>query len=667
MAFLISGILLSNSVNISKTAVVSAAFFITVLSLIKRDFLLFLFIPLSIFLNSQTSKVAELPNRFLDTKIDVTGNIYKNPEKRQSSWRLFINVKKVETGRDIFETDINIVVYSKELPVNTYYGSIINIKNLRLETIHEFKNPGSFSLKNHFKRMGILYSAFINNPKNIAILGLSRDSNYPLYQINKFRRNYEDFVRRTLNEPESEIINAITIGASGGVSEKIRNDFSKLGISHLLAISGLHIGALSFFIFFVTKWILKRSRYLLLMYEVPKIASIITIFPIIIYAALAGFATPVVRALIMITVYFLTVFFGREESKINILALAAILILLADPMSLFNLSFRLSFIAVGGIIIFHQLFPFELNTFANKLSSMIKTTVAATFFTLPIVINSFGYLPVSTVPANFFAVPLVELFVVPAGLLSIIFYPVSKSICELILIFNAKILSIIIYFADLLLSADYSYFTVPDINKRGYLFFVLTFVLMAANRFSKKMKYLAILAFLGFTILLFINNDRKYNAHTFEINFLDAGTKSYSLINLPNNKKILVSGGYSYYSKSDFTENAGVIPFLLERGITKLDYLWFLSTDNSHLEGAAAIAERIDLKNIWTNGSRLDGKLWKIIREKNIEWKNVQEELEVLYFGDIKISFIKPNVNNKIWNSKEPRPVVISIANQEHR
>ncbi len=656
--FLICGILISGSINIPKNLLIALTIFTALLSYFKKDIFLMAFFPLAMFLSHQAEINNSLPENLLNKKLSISGKLYKNPEKRETTWRLFINVKEVKTPSQQLKTNIKIVAYSKKPLLNAYYGSSIRIENLKLETLSEFKNPGSFSLKKHFNKKGILYTAFISNPRNIKILGLYEKKDYLLFRINKFRKGYEGFVRSNVSGPESEIINAVTIGAKGAISQKTRKNFSKLGISHLLAISGLHIGAISLFFFFIVKWLLKRSEYLLLMYEVPKIASLITIIPVIFYASLAGFSTPVVRASIMITIYFLSVFFNRDESKINILAAAAIIILLLDPRSFYDLSFRLSFIAVGGIIIFHHFFPFKLNTIKDKLASMLKTTVGATFFTLPLIINNFSYLPVATIPANFFAVPLVEFIIVPTGLLSIIFYPISESVCELLLIFNSKIINMVFYLADYILSFKYSYFTVPNIGNLGYFLFVSTGVLLSLNRFSKKIIYFALITFLGFTLTLIINNNQTSRANKAKIYFLDAGAKYYNLITFQN-KKILITGGYSYLSNSDFAENAGVVPFLLKKGVTKIDYLWLLSTDRSHLKGAEAILERINIENIWTNGSKLNDELWKIVREKNIKWKNIRDDLEELHFGDTKISFIKPYVGNQIWNSNEPKPVLI--------
>ena len=115
-----------------------------------------------------------------------------------------------------------------------------------------------------------------------------------------------------------------------------------------------------------------------------------TILPIFLYAAIAGFSTSTVRAFIMISLYLLSIVIGKEEYRINTLSAAALIILLWHPWSLFELSFQLSFAAVFAILLAHKFYPFKFTTLEDKFYSLVKTTVAATLVTFPLVANSFG-------------------------------------------------------------------------------------------------------------------------------------------------------------------------------------------------------------------------------------------------------------------------------------
>ncbi|NIP31275.1 MAG: DNA internalization-related competence protein ComEC/Rec2 [Candidatus Dadabacteria bacterium] len=543
-------------------------------------------------------------------------------------------------------------------------GYSVLIKNIKLKEIEDYKNPGSFSLKKHFKNQGILYTAFINNNNQLEVTGYYSYFSFK-NRINKFRKSYENFVRGKIDYPNNEIIIALTVGEKGGIPEELKSKFSYLGISHLFAISGLHIGFIGFLFYFVINWFLKRSKYLLLMYEVPKIASLITIFPIFLYTAIAGFATPVVRAFIMISLYLFSIFLGKQDNKANILATAALIILIFDSSAIKSLSFQLSFLAVGGILLFNKIFPMRFSSLYEKFLSLIKTTIAATLFTLPLVINSFGFFPISSIPANFVAVPLVEFLIVPLGFISILLYLVSHDLAEFTLKINEKFVSLIVDFVEKAASFKYVQMTVQHIDFAGYVLLAFVFLSLILILVSNKAKYVALIFFTIFSI--YIITHRSPGNGNLEINFLDSGNKTYALINTHHGKNILISSGYSHYGESDFIEKAALVPFLLKKGITRIDYLWLFSTDKSRLKGANAILERIKVKSIWTNGAKLNGKLWRNIKENDIIWKNFQASTEKFVLGNTKFSFIKPRGVFKIYDSKHPKPIILIVENNDNK
>jgi competence protein ComEC len=150
--------------------------------------------------------------------------------------------------------------------------------------------------------------------------------------------------------PSSGILKALVLGERGDVPEEITEQFTGAGIAHLLAISGDHLGIVALLSFSLLLWILKRSEFLLLSISVKKWAAGLTIPFIVLYTFIAGAGISVIRATIMVITFFLSILFSRERNLLHTLALAAFLILLFSPPSLFDVSFQLSFLAVFSML-----------------------------------------------------------------------------------------------------------------------------------------------------------------------------------------------------------------------------------------------------------------------------------------------------------------------------
>ncbi len=234
----------------------------------------------------------------------------------------------------------------------------------------------------------------------------------------------------------------------------------------------------------------------------PKLTAAITIFPVFIYMALAGFATPVVRAFIMAAVYLISIVIGRGENKLNTLAVAAFIILIWYPWALFELSFWLSSASVFGIIIINKLYPIRLNTFKDKFPSSVKVTLAASFATLPFIINSFGDFSVVSVPANPISVPLVELFIVPLGLVSFSCFLISKTLARFFVSADIFVIKSLLWGIGHLLKIPLSSLTVPFLSSVSSVFYATAAAAFLFKKSYPRLKFLFPVFILGFLFTL---------------------------------------------------------------------------------------------------------------------------------------------------------------------
>ena len=109
-------------------------------------------------------------------------------------------------------------------------------------------------------------------------------------------------------------------------------------------------------------------------------------------------------------------------------------------------------------------------------------------------------------------------------------------------------------------------------------------------------------------------------------------------------------------------ERSVISPFLLTTDINTIDYLILTALDKDHLEGVKNLLQKFKVKRLWTNGAKLDGELWNLVRSKNIGWKNIMDEVENFEVEGVRIEFYKPRGYYKMTDSSRPYPLILSLT-----
>ena len=153
---------------------------------------------------------------------------------------------------------------------------------------------------------------------------------------------FEQSIDKAFDGQSRAILKGLILGERGEITPEIKEAFSKTGFMHGLAVSGLHVG----FIVLIFSTIFK-------LLQIPYRPNLLlTMFSALFYMFLIGFKPPVVRATIIIELYLLGLILQRRSNPLNLLATAALIILMINPLELFQASFQLSFVAVLSIFIF---------------------------------------------------------------------------------------------------------------------------------------------------------------------------------------------------------------------------------------------------------------------------------------------------------------------------
>ena len=204
---------------------------------------------------------------------------------------------------------------------------------------------------------------------------------------------------------ELAVLAALTTGIKEDLSDELREAYSVAGVSHVLALSGLHIGLIYGFMLLLLTPLWKRSNW-------AKAVSILFMISVLwLFAVFTGLSASVVRSVIMFSIHAIAMFREERPASLHILAVTAFLMLLCRPLWLFDISFQLSFVAVASIILLQPrisaLLPQTNNWLLNRGKDLLTVSIAAQVGTAPLVILYFHRFSMHFLLSNLLILPLV--------------------------------------------------------------------------------------------------------------------------------------------------------------------------------------------------------------------------------------------------------------------
>ena len=282
----------------------------------------------------------------LPQKTVLAGWLYREPERLPHRTRLYLAV----TQRDVqgaARPAVGRVLVSVRHPSGAWqYGDVVRLP-VRLRAPRNFRTPGSFDHEGYLARRSIYVTAFVWNDDEIEKIG-TRGSSIR-HWLEQVRRRIGAFFDAHLARHNAAVLRALIIGDRSGIDRSLQDAFARAGVAHVLAISGLHIGIVAAVAYNAWWWLLGRSRRLLLSWTMPRLAALLAIPSVLLYAGLAGGRVATWRAVVMVLVYLGSILIGRQHEVYRSLALAALLISAIWPGAVFEVSFQLSFVAVLAI------------------------------------------------------------------------------------------------------------------------------------------------------------------------------------------------------------------------------------------------------------------------------------------------------------------------------
>ena len=538
----------------------------------------------------------------INKKIDV-------PILTNNSYELIINDYKINDKTITIYFDNIIGKYYvdndekvKEFKDNYSFGDKIYIEG-------EISVPNNNTIPNNFNYKDYLYHKYIYYIIKIdKIKMISKNDNIFL--------NIKNSIYKRIDKIKyNDYLYAFILGKSYYIESEVLNNYKINGITHLFALSGLHVSMFSSIILFILKKI-KLSE---------KLSYFITSLFLIFFAFIASFTPSIVRSVLFFILSSINnVYYLYIKPKYLLYIVFSILIFI-NPFYIYDTGFILSFCISFFILLFN-----EKNKINNNLLSILVISILSTLSSLPIIINMSYEINILGFINNLFFIPYVTYIVFP---LSIIVVFISKL---------SFILNFLIIIMEYISKVSSNILNVKLIFPKMSLFLIIIYyvlLILIVKKINLKKIFIIYLSFLYFRCNFDKNN---------YVYFIDVGQGDSALIVTKNNKSILIDTGGKVGSNYSLMKS-NVIPFFKSIGIRKLDYLFITHGDYDHAGYGIDLVNNFNVKNRFTNKGKYN------LLEKKLNIKSFNNSY-------IKIDNVEIySLNSKHYNNENSDSLVLLV------
>jgi len=464
--------------------------------------------------------------------------ITSEPKVKEDMVRFTANIKQsVANGQPAKSGGTILITIKDELAKNLFYGEELLIPAKYAPVDPPF-NPGEFNYKKYLANNNVHYQAFLYQGQ-YKIIAAGQANPIIAYAL-RTRQNLVDKLKQNMQDTTAiAVASTLILGYKADLSNDVLQAYSKTGTIHILSVSGGHVAI----IYLLLGWALGFLEG----YKRGKLLKAVLIIALIwAYALLTGFSPAVCRAAVMLSLVISGKTYSRYINSLNLLAASAFALLLYDPFLLTDVGFQLSYLAVGGLVVFqpmvYQWFSFR-NSIATQLWLACSVSIAAQVITFPLSAYYFHQFPVYFLVSNLLIIIPVSI-IMYSGLLLLVLPPipyVSKAlgyVLEHSILLMNKALAVIEH-------SPYASVNKIWLSKLEYL--LLYGIIILAFYFLYDKRKWFIVAALSCTLLFSISISlKKFNADN---------TNSATFLNLRKHTGIVFKNGNSGIILTDLSEN----------------------------------------------------------------------------------------------------------------
>ena len=588
----------------------------------QRRYLCYGLLHLAVFaggmLRLETASHSPIPPHFYDQPISFSGTTTYQPE-RGTAWDACYATGELQLLSDpIQQVSAKFLIrFQKLVPLR--YGRHITLTGI-LRQPQGKRNPGGFDYQAYLARQDIVG---IIDAKGLLRIG-EQSGFLPGRWIEALRIRTERVIDVIYTDTEAvepslhaQLLKGILLGKRSDLPTETLDIFRNSGTFHVLAVSGLHVGLVAMFCYF---------GFSLLRFP-QKVICLLTIVAVLIYASLIGFRPSVFRASLMAILFLFATVIDRDADLFNLLAFAALVLLLLNPLQVWDVGFQLSFVAVAAIVYFvpkmekplrrlwenaddspSQSGVSVLTRFRNATVKWLVlsylVTLAAQIGTTPLIAyHFFRTYPLGLIVGPF-AVGLVSL-IVAVGMASVCVGFIWLPLAKLLALLNHAIISIFLGLIGIF-GQTWGIVKLTPPTFGLFVLYIAFFLGIAHWRYVYKHWRIASLIGLSVVAIWVWDAACHENGKLLEVVTFDVGQGDATFVRFPDNQTVLIDGGVqrTYYDDKkqrlvDYDVGERVIePYLDFRGIQRLDMVVLTHPDMDHGGGLGHILENFEVGRV---------------------------------------------------------------------
>ena len=564
------------------------------------------------------------------------------------------------------------------------YGQRLRL-SCRLRRPRNFNNPGGFDYERFLAHRGIYFTVFLGDDRGVIVLR-EKAGRHLLRGLERYRSALRRLICEHLDAPERDLVLALLLGEKQTLDAQIKDRFARLGVAHLLAISGLHIGIVYGLAFALACFLLRRLPRLFLYVVLWKAAAVLALVPVAVYCCIAGLQIPTLRSGIMIAACIACLLMNRRQDALNALGLACAAILVWMPVSLFEISFQLSFGAVLFLILYaapaQKLIsliegadagrsrPAALRMF-RFLAGTLAASVIASAATAPLTALYFQQLSLAGILSNCILIPAIGFGAVPCALGAAVLLPLSETASAGLLHTAALILDQSLVWIGCWSEIPMVCARVapPSAGAMAACYAALTLVPLCLRK--RRIACACLLCAAAVALWLWPQDSRHEGC--LRVTFLDVGHGDAAVIEFPQGRVMLIDSGGVRSDRFDTGESI-VVPALHAMGVLDIAWLVISHAHHDHMAGMPAVMAAFKAAELWVPSDDCRDPFFTSIihdaRRKGVAVRALNSASQPVIIDGARVEFLSPDPSRaggaRAYNDVNDSSLVIKISYGAH-